>query len=299
MATTLMSMTGYGEASARDAGATVRVRCRSVNHKGLKVRLSLPQGAESWEAKFRGEIQSKVSRGRVEVRLEVEYQSGDASTSLAIDDEQFGEVANRLKQLCEEHRIAAPTLQAILEYRETIAVDPASLLDSIDEKELLDVLRRALTSMVANRQKEGDSIASDLRGYLDDLDAHLSAIRSGWPPEQQRRISRARKRLDETLEKMKVDGVDKDRVAQELAHFVDRGDIAEELQRADAHIKQLKRLVEESEGARGKKIDFYLQEMIRETNTMGSKCQSARLTDRVIEMKSLVEKMREQAANVE
>ncbi len=298
MATSLMSMTGYGEAQATLDEVTLRVHCRSVNQKGLKLRVVLPAGLEAWEAKVRRAVKERVHRGRVEIRVSLE-KAGKGGGPLAIDEERFGEVVTRLKRLCEDHRLEPPTLTGLHPFRDHFTMGEEQLGRTITAQEGLALVQRALDAMMEQRRREGEALRSDLLTYQAQINNALDDVETVWPRERQRRVSRARRRLEETLDAFEVDEVDDDRVAQELAYIADRGDISEELQRAMAHAKQLRVVIEDEDGARGKKIDFYLQELIRETNTMGSKCQTAQLRDRVIEMKSIVEKMREQAANVE
>ena len=297
----LSSMTGYGSAAASLKGWQVRVECRSVNHKRLSCRISTPDELRWLEPNIMARIKEVLSRGRIEVRLDVEPGTGDERAVFdMIDDRRFSAVAEKLKRLAVDHRLVAPvSLEAVWEYREFFDRSQGDLFGEDDEEALLQVFEIALDELAESRAAEGIGIQRDLSDYLDRLAAHLDAVDAIKDEADRSQRCRVHSRLRQALDDFESDAIDEDRLNQELAYYVEKGDISEELQRARSHVAKLAEVIAESGGEVGKKVDFYLQELIRESNTMGSKSQHAKLTDLVIDMKSIIEKMREQAANVE
>ena len=300
--TPLVSMTGFGSAVAAVEGWRVGVEFRSVNQRGLQVRVMSPDSLRWLEPHILERVKGSVERGRIEVRIDLEPAQDDGSADFRqIDQDRFAALARTLKKLALDNRLATPiSLHSLWEYRSFFE---RSIGDEFSEDSadlILPAVDEALAEMIESRRREGRGIAEDLTEHLGQLEKCLNGVDELRTSGQQALRTRAEQRLREALAEFEVETVDEGRLVQEIAYYVEKGDISEELQRARSHVEKLSGLVADtgSDGV-GKKIDFYLQEMIRETNTMGSKSQHAGLTDLVIEMKSLVEKMREQAANVE
>lgn len=298
----LASMTGYGSSAGTLKGWRVRVDCRGVNHRGLDVRVFTPPELRWLEEKVVAIAGKALHRGRVDLRVELSPGIDEGENSFEIIDEaRFEAVADQLKRLAGLNGLAAPiSLESVLAYRSYFERPTEELFGPDKAAEVLDLAKEALDKFVESRRSEGEGIKKDLLGHLARLEAILEEVETLRHEDREVLRSRVEERLRQTLAEFDVGDVEESKVAQELAFFIERGDIAEELQRGKSHVGRLQKVIESASGeAVGKKIDFYLQELIRETNTMGSKSQHAGLTDLVIEMKSLIEKMREQAANVE
>ncbi len=301
MGTRLASMTGYGSAAATVNGWRVRVECHSVNHRRLNLRIYTPDELRWLRPQISERIKNNICRGSIEVRFDLQPDTSQNRVEFdSIDEDRFAAVASELKRLAMDYRLVAPvSLEAVWEYRcffdrctdEVFSEDTADcIMPAFDE---------ALDQLVASRCAEGQGLCRDLRRYCESLLALVDDVQSLREEDEMTHHSRVKARLQQALDEFDVGDIDEGRLAQEIAYYVEKGDISEEIQRTRSHLERLETLLDEPTEAIGKKIDFYLQELIREANTMGSKSQHAELTDRVIEMKSIIEKMREQAANVE
>lgn len=303
MSSGICSMTGYGRSSTRLGNWQFEIECRSVNHDRLSVRIDAPDELGWLRARFRKRLGERLNRGRIDVcvRLQPASSSDESAAFDRIDPGRFEAVVDELKRLADEHVLETPvSLVAAMEYRPFFERTGGDVLSEEDGAAVVEVFDEALTSLIEGRRSEGASIQRQLEEQLRGLTAKLGDVQSLRADEKATAKTRAEQRLRTALEQFDLDEIDEGRLTQEVAYYVEKGDITEEIERARAHIEQLEALLESAGGeAVGKKIDFYLQELIRETNTMGSKSRHAGLTDRVIEMKSIVEKMREQVANVE
>ncbi|MFU8802893.1 MAG: YicC/YloC family endoribonuclease [Bradymonadaceae bacterium] len=301
----LCSMTGFGLARGQAAGWRVGVECRSVNHRALDARVFLPNGAGALEAPVLELVRERVDRGRVEIRIDVQPDGSDVAGTLGVIDEaRFIAILRELKELARAHALPhEPTLSDVLTFRCQMENDGSLSLDEGVQQTLMACVEQALDDLVSTRRVEGAGIAADLTAHLDDITGNLQALDAIYPEEQEAFRGRLQDRVRQAMERFEIDEIDlgAGRLAQELVYYGERSDVSEEIQRAQSHLGKLRELFEggQDAGAVGKTIDFYLQELIRETNTMASKSNSAALTDRAVAMKTSIEKMREQAANVE
>jgi uncharacterized protein (TIGR00255 family) len=295
-----MSMTGFGSAQIVSGGHVISVECRSVNsHRGLEVRFFSPRGYHSVEQGLVSHAKKCMSRGRVEIRIDVESRQDMEESADFVDSEQFHTVSRQLRSLQQSADLSpALTVTDVLAicHRQSKESDVTQTAD-------LEAVTRAgvsaLDVLVANRSREGAVLAITLAQLIDDAERQVALIddaTDGVQEESRERISRR------VLEILAAHGaeVDEARMWQEIVYLVDRADISEEIQRAKSHLVRLSEMLdEEEERPRGRELDFYLQELMREANTMGSKSSTTTITDAVIQLKSTSEKLREQAANVE
>ncbi len=295
----IRSMTGFGDARGTVQGWKVAVQCRSVNHRGLDVRAHLPRPWASLESDVLSLVKERVARGRVEIRLDVEPEDGSAHAR-RIDPEQFASIASGLRRLVRENDLETSVRVAdILSFESVYQSRDVSEVD--DKTAILAVIEEATDKLVASRSVEGARLHETMHELVDSIETELEFIENEIEPDLEAYRGRLEERMREALATFEIDEIDEDRILQEVAYYADKSDVSEELQRALSHIAELRRILDDGQvgEARGKKIDFYLQEMIREANTTGSKTGSAEITNAVIRMKSAVEKMREQAANIE
>lgn len=291
-------MTGFGAARAQVQGWKITVECRSVNHRGLDVRAHLPRAWAPLESDVVGIVQAQLGRGRVEIRLDTEYDRESASARL-IDPQKFSAIASELRELAE-----ANDLERGVRVADVLTFDDVFKSPEIGEIEdhdaILTVVREAVDELVDSRTAEGRKLLVTMHDFVDQIEDDLQSINGRIEPELAAYRGRLIDRMKEALEKFEIDEIDEDRIVQEVAYYADKSDVSEELQRAFSHVGKLREVLNRDDDEPcGKNIDFYLQEMMREANTTGSKTGSAEITDAVIRIKSTVEKMREQAANIE
>lgn len=290
----IRSMTGFGTAQSASNGWVLSVECRSVNHKGFDSRVQVPRGLTWLEVAATEMLRERIQRGRVDVRVELSRENGARSRN--VDPARFKQVAEELKLLSDAMGLATVTVAEVLSFRDVIVVEEVGELDESTGK---DTLRAALDALISSRQEEGERLIPTMVRLIESIEAELDGIeslRDGVLGEYQRRLLQ---RVNEALERFSVD-LDASRVAQEVILYADRSDVAEEMQRARSHCLKLRNLLAEADTEPcGKRLDFYLQELMREVNTTGSKSSNVAITDAVVRMKSAVEQLREQSSNIE
>ena len=320
---TIYSMTGFGAAQISATGWRLQIDCRSVNHRGLDVRVHLPRQSQPWswlEPIILKAAGQRLSRGRVEIRLDARRDAassdtgggdGEAQVVALVDEARFLAVCRRLETLKARAGLGSgpPTLAEVLSFADVFALEPEAGDEAIDpaHHEVFEAAAtQAIDALLESRRLEGEALRGALLEMLEALEGHVRRAEAMRPEVMGETRQRLVTRLQESLEALEANGsLDEGRLVQELAFLAERSDIAEEIARAHSHIEMLRGLLggdDEGEVARGpvgKKIDFYLQELIRETNTMGSKSSDSRMTDAAVACKSLIEQMREQAANIE
>src|SRR5438309_1442797 len=303
---TVRSMTGYAQARSEQNGWSLRVSLRSVNHRFLDLRVRIPEGFEALELRMRQLVRERVHRGHVDLTLHVEVSR---SAGLLIDRKLAAGYLRAIEELRQEFNLAPePHLGALLRLPGVVASPAAGPLPAtIEDQELEQLgaqvsacLEEALRRLDEMRQEEGRSIVRDMRALvksIGDETARLEEI-----SEQSRHVyaERLNIRLQELLGTLPLDPL---RLAQEAAVLAERADVSEELARLRSHVDQLDRLIREA-GEIGKKLDFLLQEMQREANTLLSKTtgqgqEGLDMTELGLQIKADIEKLREQVQNVE
>jgi uncharacterized protein (TIGR00255 family) len=292
----IRSMTGFGTATVEVPGGRMSVEVRSVNHRFSEVQIRLPRDLAALEDRARALVQERVRRGRVEVIVTRDEGTRRART-VRVDAELAAAYARALRELGQaidapgevslEHISALPDVLRVEDER----TDPDAAWPALE-----GAIRRAADGLVAMREAEGGRLAEDLLRRAATLDALAEAVAARSRDVVRAYGERLRARLAEALAEIPVDEA---RIAAELALFAERSDITEELTRLRSHLVQFRQTVAEEDGAVGRKLDFILQEMGRETNTIGSKANDLEITRTIIGMKSELESVREQVQNVE
>jgi len=290
-------MTGYGRGEAAGPRLALHVECKSVNHRHHDVALKLPRSIASLEPDARRLVQGKVGRGRIEVSVTIHPVEGGTLTPLSVDLAQARQYAQIVRQLAEETNLASgATATWLCEQPGVLTREAEPMLTSDDAWPLLEqALTQALGELVARRSAEGLALRHDLEGLSGILRGQVGAIAERAPAAVTRRTARLRERIQALLGDA---AVDESRIAVEVAVWADKTDISEELARLRAHLDQLAALLAEG-GAVGRTLDFLIQEMNREVNTVGSKSDDLEISQTVIAAKSTLEKLREQAQNIE
>jgi len=287
----ILSMTGFAAVAAELPGAALAVELRSVNHRFLDLQVRLPDELRGLEATLRDQILGELKRGKVECRVSLSRSAPDAA-SLAVDLARVGELAKAAFDVAKGAPGARPlSVGEILRWPGVLA-EP-----SVPPDELAAHARRlvgeALTDFSASRAREGAKLVATLVERCDAIEAQVARVAPRIPAIQATYAEKLGARLREA-------GLDSDgdRLKQELALFATKVDVAEELSRLGAHIAEVRRVLTAG-GAAGKRLDFLMQELHREANTLGSKSVDAELSQASLEMKVLIEQMREQVQNLE
>jgi uncharacterized protein (TIGR00255 family) len=292
----IRSMTGFGTATAEVPGGRMSVEVRSVNHRFSEVQIRLPRDLAVLEDRARAMVQERVRRGRVEVIVTRDEGTRRART-VRVDAELAAAYTRALHELGTAVGVPGEvSLQQVAALPDVLRVEDERTDAEAVWPALEGAIRRAADALVAMREAEGGRLAEDLLRRAASVDALAEAVAARSRDVVRGYRERLRVRLTEALAEIPVDEA---RVAAELALFADRSDITEELTRLRSHLVQFRQTVVEEDGAVGRKLDFILQEMGRETNTIGSKANDLEITRTIIGMKSELESLREQVQNVE
>ena len=289
---TVHSMTGFAHASAEYAGKNIDIEIRSVNHRFLDVQFKLPDDLRSLESNMREKIVSKIARGKLECRIQL-GSTHQQQSSLHINQPLVQQLADINQKLRKKHNdLGKLTVADILRF-------PGVLTAAETDKEELarvvgQLLEQVLDDFVAARRREGAKLKAHIIERLDLMEAIVGALEELFPSLLQNHIARSRSRLAEA-----VANIDEDRLKQEFALFMQKADVDEEFNRLRTHIAEVRRIVTEQSGSIGKRLDFLMQELNREANTLGSKSIAGECTQVSVELKVLIEQMREQVQNIE
>jgi len=267
---------------------------RTVNHRFLDVRVRLPSRIQGRTPTVERVIRARLERGRVDVTARFEGQTLPQST-LDLDRARavYGELAAVRDALNPEEPVPLALLSSVPD----LFVVNRSIDEEALDRALEQAAEEACSAVVSMRNKEGAALGAELASRLSELGASVGALKVAVPEMLEGRRTRLRDRLDALLAGVDAE-LEPSRLEQEIAVLADRSDVAEELVRLDSHRDQMFELIENSSAPVGKRIDFLLQEMAREANTIGSKVQDGAMTTHVIALKACVEQMREQAQNV-
>jgi uncharacterized protein (TIGR00255 family) len=290
----IKSMTGFGQGSATGENFKVRVDLRTVNNRFLDVHARLPQELSSLEINLKKQIQAKLKRGRIEMTIAVE-QTRQANFEIN-RPLVAGYLAALSQAKTEFNLLGETTIELIAKLPGALQVSQnTSTLDEALVAGVTQALAQALNSLTEMRAVEGQELARELNGRLDKIESQIPIIEEEAKLLPAMYRDRLMKRLQDIL---KTGQVDEARVAQEVVSLADRSDISEELTRLKSHVTQMRDTLE-SDDEVGKRLDFLLQEMNREANTILSKSNDLAISDAAIVVKTEVEKLREQAQNVE
>ncbi|MEE2776056.1 MAG: YicC/YloC family endoribonuclease [Acidobacteriota bacterium] len=295
MTARLRSMTGFGTASGESDRYRITVDVRSVNHRSLDLVVRTREPYRAAEKALRDLVKDGLSRGRVELLLDVAFVGQDSAT-VEVDQELARRVLEALERLAEGGRLGSPSAVDLLRVPGVISVNGGERdWQQEDEELLLEVASRALGELVAAREKEGAKLAAELDTGIGRLIGSLGELAS----RRETVVGRSKQALLERVSAL-LDGppLDQGRLEQEVALLVEKSDVAEELDRLSAHIEHLGEAIAGTAAA-GKRIDFLLQEILRELNTIGAKCRDLDMSRTVLEARLVSEQMREQVQNVE
>ena len=296
----IRSMTGFGRGEYSDEISKVTVEIRSVNHRYLDIYVKMPRRYSFAEETIKSAIKERVHRGKVEVSVSVD-NIGKSDSDVRLDKELASRYYNVLSELRdsfdfgEESRVS---LSLLSKMPDVIVTSPAAEDEEAMAKRLLGATEKALDDFCSMREAEGEKLAADLSARADTIQKIKDHIEKRAPEIEKEYAAKFKARVEEILGG--VYEVPEERIALEAAIFADKANITEELVRLGSHISQLRGFLNsDGRNAIGKKIDFLIQEMNREANTIGSKSNDREITSNMLELKAEIEKVREQVQNIE
>jgi uncharacterized protein (TIGR00255 family) len=292
-------MTGFAAVRRDQADMTVHVTVKSVNHRFLDLAIKAPGVFSAVEARLRALVQERVARGRVELTLVVEATT-PPDRDVVVDDRLIDRIGAAMAALADRGAVSGPLTPAdVLHIPHAIDIRPAAGFSAAPPPELADLalaaVDEALKALVAMRETEGRHLAADFTERLRTIAGYVDVLEAEGHEGQRQLDAKLRERLDALPADLRGDQA---ALARELVRFVSRSDIDEELVRMRGHLDHWRGLVEAPEPC-GRQLDFLVQEMNREVNTIGSKVESLRATETVIAAKAELERIREQVQNVE
>lgn len=288
------SMTGFGRSEIQREDILLVTEIRSVNNKFCDISVRLPKWLTHFETKVRTLVQQKISRGKLSVS--VTWNGDGEGLALGLDKEVADRYFGLLKALKERYDLPGEiNLQTLVSFPDLLSPVKAPATDENSWKLLEEGVAKALDDVVSMKDAEGKSLSEDLRARVDVVLEYVEKIEKRAPVRVKEAKEKLRARLSELLDRGEIP---EERLALEAAIFADKLDCTEECVRLRAHSKQFIALVEGSELA-GRKLNFLLQEMNRETNTVGAKAADVEIVSQIVNIKDEIEKLREQVQNVE
>lgn len=291
----MKSMTGFGRAKLEINNRIYLAEIKSVNHKYTDISIKLPRTLSYLEEDIKKKIASSISRGKIDIFVTYENYSSQGK-QIIINNDLAKLYIEEFKKIAEENNLK---MEDIPVTEITKLPDVLSLKTVEDEdvikQEVLEVVDSAIEHFVQMRETEGNKIKEDLISRIEKINEKVSKISQCSTGLIDEYVVKLNERIKEIL---KTNVIDESRLALETVIYADKCSVEEEITRLNSHILQFKKLIEE-QGAIGKKIDFLIQEMNRETNTMGAKSASLEITNLVIDIKTILEDIREQIQNIE
>lgn len=292
----IRSMTGYGRSDVRDAAGSFAIEMRSVNNRYLDVQIKLPRSLNALEPRIKKSVQDGFSRGRIDVFIT--RSSGESTPfKFSVDFERAEQYIGVLRELKARFSLPGEVDLSLINALPDIIGKEEVTEDMESVWTLLSAgIGQAVASLRTMREQEGESLAGDIAGRLKAIDELVSAIRIRTPQV----VEQARSRMTEALERILKEQPDPARVAQEIALLAERTDVTEEITRLGSHGGQFLALLRGTgREPVGRKLDFLIQEMGREVNTIASKALDAEISLQVVTIKAELEKIREQVQNIE
>jgi uncharacterized protein (TIGR00255 family) len=287
-------MTGYG--SCEKDG--IRVEIRSLNHRFLEINFKTPQTLFRHEAHLRKMIKETTARGRLDVFISM--PGDEKSYRVTVNDGFVGGVVAALRKMKEDYGLdGGIDTASILLFKEAVTAEP----DEVEASALYDVFRKALEDLKDMRLREGEALAADVLGRIRTMESMLEVLRAGVDASAMRVTQRLKERIMAAAAEF---AADEGRLIQEAAALAEKADVSEELQRIGNHLKQFGKILADNDSIDdgpgvpvGRKLDFILQELAREANTMSAKAAEYGINALVVDFKSELEKVREQIQNIQ
>ncbi len=290
----IKSMTGYGKSNMSKNLREYQVEIKSVNHRYLDVSIKMPRSLSYLEEEIKKAVSAKLTRGKVDVFITFNNNSLEGR-DIKINTEIARMYIKELRDLAESEGIVADIPVTEISKLPDVLTIQNNQDDETIKNELLEVTNKAIENLVEMRKVEGEKIAQDLLERIQDIEGKVKKISSLSTGLIEDYVVKLNTRIKELLQDQEIDEA---RLAQEVVIYADKCSIEEEVTRLNSHIYQFRDLLNSNEAV-GKKLDFMIQEMNRETNTIGSKANNLEITNEVINMKTQLENIREQVQNIE
>lgn len=290
----IKSMTGYGKSVLCVDSREYQVEIKTVNHKYSDINIKMPRLISYLEDDIRKAIMKKIKRGKVDISITFE-DYGEGANEVKINTELAKIYIRELKKIAEEEKISSNIEVTEISKMPDILKIKSNFNESTIREEILQAVNEATDRLIEMRTKEGEQISIDIFDKISKIEEkteEIFGLSTGLIDEY---VVKLEARIKEIL---KTDDIDKSRLLQEVVIFADKCSVEEEITRIKSHILQLKELLH-SNDATGKKMDFLIQEINRETNTIGSKANNLEITNRVVDIKTILEDIREQVQNIE
>jgi uncharacterized protein (TIGR00255 family) len=290
----ISSMTGFGAADGAVGESRASVEIRTVNHRFFSPNLKLPSAFSRWEGELRELLRQKIARGYVTLTVRVDHE---AATGPVIDEVRLAQYAATLKELQKKLALGGEVDLATLLRLPEVITAPSDEIDQKAGEALGGIVAKAVENLTAMRRAEGAQLAAFLLDRVQAVEERLGRIEKRAPVRLKEQHERVKRTVGELIGGA---GADPQRIAQEIAILADKLDIAEELDRFRSHLSAFRETVRaDTSEPVGKRLGFILQEMVRETNTVGSKANDAAILEDVIATKEELERIREQVENLE
>lgn len=291
----LKSMTGYGSAKLTETDVEYSVEIKSVNNRYLDVSVHLPRGYLFCENSVKSTVSSSISRGKVDLFISISSLSQD-DTRVILNEALASEYISALNRVSEKFEIRNETSAfQIARLPDVLTVEKKEVDREKAKETLIYAVESALQDFDDMRMREGEKLEADIVSRLDDIEDAVNYVEQRSPESVLEYCERLTRKMQEVLVSSQIDEV---RILTEAAIYADRISVDEETVRIHSHISQMREMLSGNSPI-GRKLDFIVQELNRETNTIGSKCNDAEITKVVLNMKSQIEKIREQVQNIE
>ncbi|MDX9917039.1 MAG: YicC/YloC family endoribonuclease [Gudongella sp.] len=292
----IRSMTGYGKGESSNDEIRIKVELKSVNNRYLDISVKLPRYLLYLEESIKRAVKEKLNRGKVDIFINLEYEN-ISSLEVKVDIPLAMNFKKALEDLKEQlHLEDAIRLNNILSVSDIIKTEKTELDDNTLWTLLKEATDAAVSNIVSMREAEGNQLKEDMLEKVFRIEELVGIIAEKAPLVVEEYKKKLNEKIVSLLDNPAI--IDEDRLALEVAIFADKSSIDEEITRMKSHILQFKSIIEE-DGAVGRKLDFLIQEFNREVNTIGSKSSDAEIANHVVELKSEIEKIREQVQNIE
>lgn len=291
----IKSMTGYGSAKGTVEGLEITVELKSVNNRYLDTSVRLPRSFLFAEEAIKSAVQSHISRGKVDVFVSVDFSAAGDMT-VKVNEPLLKGYIEAIRHISEEYSLANDmTALSVSRFPDVLSVEKKDLDAEAISAGIYTIAEEALRDFDAMRQREGAKLRDDVLSRLETIDRLVSTVEHEAP----KTVAEYRKRLEQKMQEvLGSTGIDENRILAEAAIFADHIAVDEETVRLRSHMSQLTTMIN-GNSPTGRKIDFLIQEFNREANTIGSKCQNSDIAHVVVDLKSEIEKIREQIQNIE
>ena len=286
------SMTGFAKLEAESPEGKLYGEARALNSRYLEISIKLPRADSLYEQKLRDLVKRHIKRGKVDATIKWE-RSNEQAGAQKVNENVLAQYVETAKTLKEKYGLKGDlTIDNIFSFKDIFSYEENN---NINEDVLMQSFEKLIAQLNQEREKEGDLIRKDLTARADAVASNIAAIEERWPLTIKMLENRLREKITEMTA---ASSIDEARVLQELAIYMERLDIAEEIVRLKGHIENFRDTLS-SDDPVGRKLDFIIQEMVRESNTIGSKANDLFINERAIQIKVEIEKIREQVQNVE